>query len=177
MAKDQSAQGTGPGTSSGGIRQDGASRVELDLEAMRLMGKRNVDAAWAINRLAVDCVQRCAERQTEVWSKFSANALGMLDVLRTQSSVATPTVYSSPAITDMIETILDHMRALSETIARANQEALDVMSNRSEACFREVEEAARRNLMTLIESGTQSPSAVGADTGLREKRVDPVGKS
>ena len=177
MAKDHSAEGTEPSAELTEMLPADASNVERELGAMTLMGKRNLDAAWSINRLAVDCIQQCAERQTEVWGKFSTNALSTLGMFGAQTQNAAPSFRNSPEISDMIETALNHMRELSEIIARANQEALDVISNRSEACFKEVEEAAKRNILTLMESSAQPVTTFGKDALRRAKPPGPSGKT
>ena len=94
-----------------------------------------------------------------------------------QAQGAAPSFRSSPEISDMIETALSHMRELCEIIARANQEALDVISNRSEACFKEVEEAAKRNISALMESSASPVSTFGRDTLRRAKPPGPSGKT
>jgi len=170
MARDQAPVGTDPGSGSKSARPAPASRVESELEAMALMGKRNLDAACSINRLAVDCIQRCAERQADVWGKFSTNALSLLGLFGVRTHEDLPTVQSSPVITDTIDLILGHMREVSELIARSNQDALDVIRSRSEACFKEVEETTRRNISTLLDSRMQPPASRGQDTPAPGKR-------
>lgn len=177
MAKGQSAEGAQPSTALKDIQPTEASNVERELEAMMLMGKRNLDAAWSINRLAVECIQQCAERQAQVWGKFSTNALSMLGIFGAQAHGNAPTFRKSPVIADTIELTLGHMRELSEIIARANQEALDVISNRSNACLKEVEEAAKRNISTLMESSAQSAVSFDRDTLARGKRPGSSGKT
>lgn len=176
MAKDHSAEGKEPSAELTEMPTADTSNVEREIETMTLMGKRNLDAAWSINRLAVDCIQQCAERQTEVWGKFSTNALSTLGMFGAQAQGAVPSFRNSPEISDVIETALNHMRELSEIIARANQEALDVISNRSEACFKEVEEAAKRNISVLMESNASPVSTFGRNTLRRAKPPGTSGK-
>lgn len=78
--------------------------------------------AWAINRLAVDCIERCSERQTEVWGRFSSSMLNLLGVFGAQAGGHTPSHRNAPALVEIIDLTLDHMHELSEIIARANQE-------------------------------------------------------
>jgi hypothetical protein len=172
MVKDQSAEGTTPDTARSDAKPVDAGNVERELRAMVLIGRRNIDAAWSINRLAMDCIDRCAERQSELWSRFSTSALGMLDLfgMRTQDDLSM--MRGSPVISETVDLVLAHMREMSETVARANQEALDVVRVRSEACFKEVEEITKRNIATLMESEAPSATSLARDVAARGKRPE-----
>jgi len=177
MVKDQSVGGTGPSVAHKEAERANANSVERELRAMILIGRRNLDAARSINRLAVDCIEQCAERQSELWSRFSTNSLGMLDLFGRHPQDDLAIMRSSPAIAETVDLVLAHMRGLSETIARANQEVLDVIRVRSEACFKEVEEVTKRNIATLTESEVPPATSPAQDAAARGRRPEPSGEA
>ena len=120
-----------------------------EIEAMLLIGKRNMDTIWAINRLSIDCIHKCAERQVAIWDRCVAHHINLLEIFSQRAGYDSQPSQFVPTVVDTIEACLGQMRKLSEVIADTNQEAMELINHRSCACIREVEEIAQRSIDEL----------------------------
>lgn len=177
MAREKSGKGTQTRSSPERLRPADAGIAEREFEAMMFIGTRNLDAACSMNRLVIDCIEQCAERQAEVWGNISTSALSMLGIFGQQTQGDTPTVRNSSVIADTVELMLRHMRQVSQIIARTNDEALDLISSRAGACFKEAEEAANRNILTMMESVAHPAASLTREASAPSKRSDTSGKT
>lgn len=112
-------------------------RLESDISTFSAIGWRNLDAALEINRLAFDCMERCWQRQADVWSKFPTDVVSLPGMFGVQAN-AVPARGVSPAVAETVQLTLNHIWEVSEIIARTNNDVLDVVRNRSEACFKDI---------------------------------------
>lgn len=112
-------------------------RLESDISTFTAMGLRNLDAVLEINRLAFDCMEQCWQRQADVLSKFPTNVVSPPGMFDPQAATVLARG-DSLAVAETAQLMLDHIWEVSEIIAQTNKNVLDVVRNRSEACFNEI---------------------------------------
>lgn len=177
MAREKSGKGTQARSALEDLRPADAGLSEREFEALMFIGTRNLDAAWSMNRLIADCIEQCAERQAEAWDNVSNCALNMLSLFGPQTQGDTLTVRNSSVIADAVELMLRYMREVSQIIARTNDEALDLIGSRAGACFKEAEELANRNILTMMECVAHPAPSLARDASAPSKRSDTSGKA
>jgi phasin family protein len=116
----------------------------VDLETIMASQRRNIDALTKANQLAIEGLQTVARRQAEILrGGFEEASSLMREIMQTQSP-EDRVVRQTEAAKKSIEHALSNARELAEIVARAGNEAFDVLSKRLGETLDEVRDAAAK---------------------------------
>lgn len=117
----------------------------VDLETIMASQRKNIDALTRANQLAIEGMQTVARRQAEILrGGFEEAASMMREIMQTQSPedrVARQTDVAKKSI----ERALSNARELAEIVARAGNEAFDVLNQRLGEGLDEVRDAVAKH--------------------------------
>jgi phasin family protein len=117
----------------------------VDIDQLATAYRKNVEAIASASQVAVEGMQSVVKRQTEI-ARQSMEDYAKL--LRELTAPATPEEAASrhaDAAKRTFETTLAHMREISELIAKANQESLEVINKRVSEMLEEVQALAKKH--------------------------------
>lgn len=116
----------------------------VDLETIMASQRKNIDALTKANQLAIEGLQTVARRQAEILrGGFEEAASLMRDIMQTQSPedrVARQTEVAKKSV----ERALSNARELAEIVAKAGNEAFDILNQRLGEGLDEVRDAVAK---------------------------------
>jgi phasin family protein len=116
----------------------------VDLETIMASQRKNIDALTRANQLAIEGMQTVARRQAEILrGGFEEAASMMREIMQTQSPedrVARQTETAKKSV----ERALSNARELAEIVAKAGNEAFDVLNQRLGEGLDEVRDAVAK---------------------------------
>lgn len=134
----------------------GLNGVEMDVDSMLLLGRANVDTLMSLNALAIDCIERCAERQVEAWNRMTSNMMNSLKLLAIAQNATKGGSDSRKFVGEAVQGILDEFQALTTIVARANHDALSLVTDRATANLTAAQDAAGRAMNACLENAQEA---------------------
>jgi phasin family protein len=106
--------------------------------------RKNVEAIASASQLAVEGMQAVVKRQTEILRESVEDYSRLLRDFATPASAEEAASKQAELAKHTFETALAHMREISEMIAKANNESLEVLNKRVSAMLDEVKVLAKK---------------------------------
>lgn len=117
----------------------------VDMEQIIASQRKNLEALTRANQLALEGVQQVVQRQAEAMRAFASEFADIAKgVASDQSSPTDKAAHSTDLVKASFEKTLAHMRELSETIAKSNTQAAEVLSSRVSEGLGELKDAIRK---------------------------------
>ncbi len=117
----------------------------VDMESIIASQRKNLEALTKANQLALEGVQQVVQRQAEAMRAFASEFADMAKgVASAPGGAADKAAQSTDLVKASFEKTLSHMRELSETIAKANTQAAEVISTRVSEGLGELKDAIRK---------------------------------
>lgn len=117
----------------------------VDMESIIASQRKNLEALTKANQLALEGVQQVVQRQAEAMRAFASEFADMAKgVASSPGGPADKAAHSTDLVKASFEKTLSHMRELSETIAKANTQAAEVISTRVSEGLGELKDAIRK---------------------------------
>ena len=102
----------------------------IDLEAMLVAQRKNIEALTEANRVAVEGMQAVAKRQSEILAQAMAEMSTAAQQLASAEDAKEMTAKQTELTQDAFEKALANMRELAEMINKSNTEAFEVINKR-----------------------------------------------
>jgi len=116
----------------------------VDLETIMASQRKNIEALTKANQLAIEGLQTVARRQAEILrGGFDEASALMREIMQTQSP-EDRVARQTEAAKKSVERALSNARELAEIVARANNEAFDVIKSRVGESLDEVRDAVAK---------------------------------
>jgi phasin family protein len=116
----------------------------VDLETIMASQRKNIDALTKANQLAIEGMQTVARRQAEILRGGFEEASSMMrEIMQTQSP-EDRVARQTEAAKKSVERALSNARELAEIVAKAGNEAFDVLNQRLGEGLDEVRDAVAK---------------------------------
>jgi phasin family protein len=116
----------------------------VDMETVLATQRKNIEALTKANKLAIEGMQTVARRQAEILRAGFEEASGLMrEIMQTQSTEER-VGHQTEAAKKSIERALANARELAEIVAKAGNEAFDVIHQRVGETLDEVREAVAK---------------------------------
>ncbi|GIL40274.1 phasin family protein [Roseiterribacter gracilis] len=117
----------------------------VDMESIIASQRKNLEALTKANQLALEGMQKVMQRQAEAVRAFATEFADMAKgVAADQGSPTDKVARSTDLVKASFEKTLNHMRELSETIAKSNTQAAEVLSSRVSEGLSELKDAMHK---------------------------------
>jgi phasin family protein len=103
---------------------------QMDVEAVMAAQRKNVEALSAANQLAFEGFQELARRQSEIVRQTIQETTSLFNGAMAPTSPEDKMTQQSDLTRQALEKSLTNMKELSDMMAKANYEAIEVLSNR-----------------------------------------------
>jgi phasin family protein len=116
----------------------------VDMETVLATQRKNIEALTKANQLAIEGMQTVARRQAEILRAGFEEASGLMrDIMQTQSTEER-VAHQTEAAKKSVERALANARELAEIVAKAGNEAFDVIHQRVGETLDEVRDAVAK---------------------------------
>jgi len=110
----------------------------VDMEALLVAQRRNVEALTAANQLAAEGFQAVLRRQAEIMRQSMEEASSVLRDVMTAGTPEDKVAKQTELVQAAFEKAVANMKEMAEMVAKANTEAADVISNRVKENLEEI---------------------------------------
>ena len=117
----------------------------VDMESIIASQRKNLEALQRANQHAVEGFQQIAQRQAEAMKKFATEFADLAKDAATDAHPADKAARTTELVKASFEKALTHMREMSETIAKSNAQAADVISTRVSEGLTELKDAFHKS--------------------------------
>lgn len=117
----------------------------FDMEAMMSAQRRNIEAITAANQRAVEGLQAVMRRQLEMLRQSMEEASSMTREITAEGAPEGKVARQTDLVRTAFERALSNMRELSEMVARSNNDAAEVISQRVTASLEELKDAVQKS--------------------------------
>ncbi len=102
----------------------------VDMTNMMTTQRKNIEALTEANKTAVECMQTVSRRQVEIMRESMEELSTMMKEMMTEGGPEDKMAKQTELMQEGFERTLKHMRELSDMMAKANAEAVDIVSKR-----------------------------------------------
>lgn len=113
----------------------------MDMDAVMASQRKNIEALTAANQLAVEGVQAVLRRQAEIMRQTMEESASLMSEMMASGTPEDKIARQAELAKTAFDKALTNMRELVELVAKSNNEAADVLSNRVKEALEEVKGA------------------------------------
>jgi phasin family protein len=117
----------------------------VDLETIMASQRKNIDALTKANQLAIEGLQAVARRQAEILRGGFEEASSLMREIMQVQSPEDRVARQTDAAKKAVERALSNARELAEIVAKAGNEAFDIINRRVGESLDEVRDAVVKN--------------------------------
>ena len=114
----------------------------FDFNQLFSAGRRNIEAASAVNQIAVESAQAISRRQAEIARENVENMLKVGKDLMSGNPAEVSVSKNAEAARSFFENALANLREMTEMVSKSSFEAYDILNRRAAESMEEVSKAS-----------------------------------